>query len=152
MLTFYAGWGSGFGKPERGAEAADRAIRLNPHHLPWHAKPFSYAYFNAGRYEDALHMMERLSPDQWNRGVSVRRAAVFAVLGRMDEAKAAVAETLKRFPDITIQSYVSTPDWSDAERQRLVETMRKAGFPACAPPEALARFTQPVRLPECVKL
>ena len=78
ILTFYAGWGSGFGKPERGAEAADRAIRLNPHYLPWQAKPFSYAYFNAGRYEDALHMMERLSPDQWNRGVSVRRAAVFA--------------------------------------------------------------------------
>ena len=30
LLTFYAGWASGFDKPERGAEAADRAIRLNP--------------------------------------------------------------------------------------------------------------------------
>ena len=149
MLTFYAGWASRFGKPERGAEAADRAIRLNPHFLPWQAKQFSYAYFNAGRYEDALHMLERLSPDQWNRGVLVRRAAVYAGLGRLDEAKAAVAETLKRYPDITIQSYVSTPDWSEAERQRLIETMRKAGFPACAPPETLAKIVKPVSLPEC---
>ena len=149
ILTFYAGWASSFGKPERGAEAADRAIRLNPHHLPWHASQFSYAYFNAGRYEDALHMIERRTPDQWSRGFSVRRAAVFAALGRIDEAKAAVAETLKRFPGITIQSYVSTPDWSEAERQRLIETMRKAGFPACAPPETIAKLAKPVSLPEC---
>ena len=39
MLTFYAGWASTFGKPERGAEAADKAIRLNPSYLPWQAKP-----------------------------------------------------------------------------------------------------------------
>ena len=76
---------------------------------------------------------------------------MFAGLGRMDEAKAAVAETLKRFPGITIQSYVSTPDWSEAERQRLVETMRQAGFPACAPPETLAKLVKPVGLPECTQ-
>jgi TolB-like protein len=149
ILTFYAGWASSFGKPERGAEAADRAIRLNPHFLPWHASQFSYAYFNAGRYGDALHMIERRTPDQWSRGFSVRRAAVFAALGRIDEAKAAVAETLKRFPGITIQSYVSTPDWSGAERQRLIETMRKAGFPACAPPEGIATLAKRISLPEC---
>jgi hypothetical protein len=74
---------------------------------------------------------------------------VFAGLGRIDDAKAAVAETLKRFPDITIQSYVSTPDWGEAERQRLIETMRKAGFPACAPPEAMATLAKAVSLPEC---
>jgi TolB-like protein len=151
ILTFYAGWASSFGKPERGAEAADRASRLNPHHLPWHASQFSYAYFNAGRYDDALRMIERRTPDTWSRGFSVRRAAVFAALGRMDEAKAAVADTLKRFPTITIQGYVSTPDWSEAERQRLIETMRKAGFPACAPPEAVATMVTRATLPECPK-
>jgi hypothetical protein len=82
------------------------------------------------------------------RRVAVRRAAVFAALGRVEEAKAAVADTLRRFPDLTIQTYVGTPDWSDAERQRLVETMRKAGFPACAKPEAVAK-TINVSLPEC---
>jgi TolB-like protein/class 3 adenylate cyclase len=149
MLTFYSGWGSTFGKPERGAEAADRAIRLNPRYLPWQAKPFSPAYFMAGRYEDALRMMERLSPDQWTRFVFVRKAAVLAALGRVEEAKVVVADALKRFPGLTIQAIVSTPEWSDVERQRLIETMRKAGFPACAKPEALAKFAKPVSLADC---
>jgi hypothetical protein len=86
-----------------------------------------------------------------DRGTAVPQccgAAVFAALGRVEEAKAAVADTLRRFPDLTIQTYVGTPDWSDAERQRLVETMRKAGFPACAKPEAVAK-TINVSLPEC---
>ncbi|ANY84266.1 hypothetical protein BB934_39265 (plasmid) [Microvirga ossetica] len=94
-------------------------------------------------------MIERRTPDQWSRGFAVRRAAVFAALGRMDEAKAAVAETLKRFPGITIQGYVSTPDWSEAKRQRLIETMRTAGFPACAPPEGIATIAKRIILPEC---
>ena len=32
ILANYAAWAGTFGKPERGAEAADRAIRLNPNH------------------------------------------------------------------------------------------------------------------------
>ncbi len=150
-LTHYAAWASSFGKPERAAEAADKAIRLNPRYLPWQAKPFSHAYFMAGRYEDALRMLERLSPDQWNIHVVVRRVGVFAALGRMEEARAAVTEALKRFPDLTIEGYVSAPDWSASEPQRFIDTLQVAGFPRCARPEALARFTKPVRLPECVK-
>ena len=49
-----------------------------------------------------------------------------------DEAKAAVKEALDHFPDITIESYTGGADWIEAERQRMIETMRKAGFPACA--------------------
>jgi TolB-like protein/class 3 adenylate cyclase/Tfp pilus assembly protein PilF len=149
MLTFYAGWGSTFGKPERGAEAADKAIRLNPRYLPWQARVFSNAYFMAGRYEDALRMLDRISPDQWNLGAFVRRGAVLAALDRPDDANAAVTEALKRFPDLTIQSYVSDLGWSDGERQLLIPTMRKAGFPACARPEVFAKLAKPVALPEC---
>ncbi|WP_292599508.1 hypothetical protein [Mesorhizobium sp.] len=39
---------------------------------------------------------------------------------------------------------------NDAERQRFIETMRLAGFPACAKPEALAKIEKPLRLQECV--
>ncbi len=35
ILTYYTGWASAFGEPERGAEMADRAIRLNPNYQPW---------------------------------------------------------------------------------------------------------------------
>jgi hypothetical protein len=43
------------------------------------------------------------------------------------------------------------PGYSDAEHRQFIETMRKAGFPACASPEALAKFAKPQRLPECEK-
>ena len=41
------------------------------------------------------------------------------------------------------------PVFSETERQRLVELMRAAGFPACAKTETLARSPQLVQLPEC---
>ena len=69
---------------------------------------------------------------------SVIKAGALAMLGRGDEARAVVARTLGRFPDITIESYVNHPEWADHERKRLVEAMKMAGFPACAPAVKLA--------------
>ena len=53
--------------------------------------------------------------------------------------------------DLTIEGFVSLPGTNDNDRRRLIETMRLAGFPACAKPEALAGLNKPVRLPECVE-
>jgi hypothetical protein len=44
---------------------------------------------------------------------------------------------------------ISEPGLSIIERNRFIETMPLAGFPACAKPEALANLAKPVRLPEC---
>jgi tetratricopeptide (TPR) repeat protein len=151
ILTFYAGWASAFGEPERGAEIVDRVIRRDPNYPMRAAGPFSYAYFMAGRYEDAAGLLERVPPDNYTKGRWAFRAGSYAALGRADEAKTAVKQALDRFPDLTIEAFVSDPDWSEAERQRLIETMRSAGFPPCAKPDQLAQFAKPIRLPECVK-
>ena len=45
---------------------ADHAIRLNPNYQPLAAWNFSYAYFTAGRFEDALRILERLPKDNDN--------------------------------------------------------------------------------------
>jgi pentatricopeptide repeat protein len=45
---------------------ADHAIRLDPNYQVWQAWNFSTAYFNAGRFEDALRILERLSKDNYN--------------------------------------------------------------------------------------
>jgi hypothetical protein len=34
IMTLYSLWANAFGKPERGVEAADKAIRLNPNYPP----------------------------------------------------------------------------------------------------------------------
>src|SRR5205085_2301238 len=50
---------------------------------------------------------------------------------------------------LSIERTVNEPSWSDAERQRLIETLRKAGVPPCATEDELKAADKPVRLPEC---
>ena len=149
ILTYYTGWASGFGEPARGAELADRAIRLNPNYKPWASNPLRYAYFMAGRYEDALKVMERQTPDSYDKHAWVERAASFAALGRKAEADATVKDALRRYPDLTIETIANDQIFNAAEHQRHIETMRLAGFPPCATPEALAKLDKPLRLEEC---
>ncbi|MGO4831489.1 adenylate/guanylate cyclase domain-containing protein, partial [Rhizobiaceae sp. 2RAB30] len=94
-------------------------------------------------------MYNRTSPESLSGAHWALRIGALASLGRTAEAKASLAEALKRFPDLTIQGVVSSSGWSDVERQRIVDTLHRAEFPACAKPEILANAEVPFRLPEC---
>jgi TolB-like protein/DNA-binding SARP family transcriptional activator len=149
ILTFYSVWASSFGEPDRGADMVDQVIRLNPNYPMWSARLFAYAYFQAGRYENALHMMDRLTLDNYAVSTWAMRPSALASTGRTDEAKIWVQKALERHPDLTIEGIANEPGYNSAERQRFIDGMRLAGFPPCAKPEALAKIEQPVRLPEC---
>jgi tetratricopeptide (TPR) repeat protein len=148
ILANYASWASTFGDPKLGADAADRAIRLDPNYDVGTANRIRNAYFMAKRYEDALRMVERQPPDSRTRWGLVMRAASYAALGRSEEARAAVAAALERHPDLSIQGLLSQP-LPEAERKHMEGLMREAGFPVCAEPEAVAKFEKPLHLPEC---
>ena len=150
ILAAYSAWASAFGRLNQGAEAADRAIRLNPNYQVWQGFQFSWSYFSAARYEDALHILERLPKDKYQAFSWVTLAASYAALGRQAEAKASVSDTLARNPDLTIEGFIGTPDWTDSDRKRVVGPMRTAGFPVCASAGTLAKNPQLIRLPECV--
>jgi TolB-like protein/DNA-binding winged helix-turn-helix (wHTH) protein/tetratricopeptide (TPR) repeat protein len=149
ILTFYAGYASGFGEAERGAEVADRAIQLEPNFPRWKIGMYAYAYFMAGRYEDTLAMIARQSEADYYKDTWALRAGALAALGREAEARAVSAKAAAARPDVTIESLLNDPMYIDAERRRLVDTLRPAGFAACALPEALAGIAAPRRLPEC---
>jgi tetratricopeptide (TPR) repeat protein len=149
VLNVYAGWASSFGAPEKGAEAAEKLIRLNPDYPIWATDGISYAFFMAGRYDDGLQVFVKRPEEAMNAQQFILKAGSLAAVGRAAEAKAMVTRALARFPDISIEKLISRPDFADHERQRLIETMDKAGFPACAKAEELAQFEKPVRLPEC---
>ncbi|HWL68965.1 MAG TPA: adenylate/guanylate cyclase domain-containing protein [Geminicoccus sp.] len=151
ILTFYASWASSFGKPERGAEVADRAIRLNPNFPMWEAAPYAYSYLMVGRYEDVIRMLDRQTQDNYTRWRWAARAGAYAALGRSEEAQAAVKQALERFPDLSVERIISNPGYNDAERLRFIKVMSLAGFPRCGRAEDLAVFSKPVRLPDCVK-
>ncbi|MFO1047970.1 MAG: adenylate/guanylate cyclase domain-containing protein [Geminicoccaceae bacterium] len=148
-LTHYAGWASTFGQPERGAEAADRAIRLNPNAPAWTNNYYTYAYFMAGRYDDAVRYDARRDAATLGNFARVVRASLLAAVGRTDEARRAVADAVAHKPDLTIEEFLSDPGLGEVERDRLTDTMRKAGFPPCAEAGALASYAKPIHLPEC---
>ncbi|WP_081159371.1 adenylate/guanylate cyclase domain-containing protein [Ensifer aridi] len=150
ILIFYIGWTPSFGKPERGAELVERAIRLDPNYPAWANRPFALAYFMAGRYAEAVAMFERLGTARHNLWSWSAHAGALAAAGRREEAAALVARARATHPTLTIESIANEAFWNDAERQRFIDTMRLAGFPACATPEALAKIEKPLRLQECV--
>jgi TolB-like protein/class 3 adenylate cyclase len=150
ILSSLSSWAVTFGHPERGAEAADQAIRLNPNYRVEDAWGFLYAYFHAGRVEDALRILDRLPKDKYLEGSWAVRASSYVTLGKLAEAKAAVSDALAHFPDLTIEGFTGSPGMSDEERKRFIGPMRAAGFPACAKSDTLAKNPQWVRLPECL--
>ncbi|MBA1349697.1 MULTISPECIES: adenylate/guanylate cyclase domain-containing protein [Rhizobium] len=149
VLTFYIDWASTFGEPERTAELVDKAVSLNPGFPMWSARIFTHAYFMAGRYEDALRMLDRLTAENYGRKHWVMRSGALAALGRTEEAKVSVTDALRRFPNLTVEGFANIPGFNEAERQRLIETMRLVGFPDCAKAEELTKLKKPLRLPEC---
>ena len=149
ILIFYIGWASTFGKPERGADLVERAIRLDPNYPNWANRPFALANFMAGRYDKAVAFFERLGTEKHNRWSWSAHAGALAALGRREEAAALVAQALAAYPELSIELVANEPGWSDAEHRRFVETMRLAGFPPCADAATLATVAAPQRLPEC---
>lgn len=149
ILTFYSGFAARFNEPERGAQMVDKVMRLDPNYPMWASNFFAPAYFMAGRYQDAVTMLERMTPNNYQRWTWVVRSSSLAALGRADEAKASATEALKQHPEVTVESMINEPGLSAIERNRFIETMPLAGFPACARPEALANLAKPVRLLEC---
>jgi class 3 adenylate cyclase/TolB-like protein/Tfp pilus assembly protein PilF len=149
VMSTYITFASTLGHPERGAELADRAIRLDPRYPPGKTTPFGYAYLMAGRYEDALRVFERQSTESYNQYTWVFRSVSHAALGQLDEAKVWAAKTLEQHPDLTIEGLLGVPGWNDVERKFLSQAMRSAGFPLCAPGGERVSFDMTSFLPEC---
>src|SRR4030095_6943884 len=97
---------------------------------------FRYALFMVGRHEDVLRNQARLPEERWNPDGYVMTAGSLAALGRLEEAKALAARGFARFPTVVnIEAFALRRGWAPQESAILAESMRKAGFPACASEE-----------------
>ena len=113
ILTFYTGWASIFGEAERGADMVERVERLYPDFPLWAAEPFAYAYFMAGRYEAALEMIDRLTPDNHTLALWAMHPAALAAAGRREEARDWVAKAVAARPDLSIETMANAPGHGD---------------------------------------
>src|SRR5205823_2707067 len=98
ILATYSGWGSTFGDPEGGANAADRALRMNPNYPAAQTSSFSYAYLMVNRCEDVLRLHQRDSEGNRSKYDWMQVASCLGSLGRKNEATMAVTEAVRRFP------------------------------------------------------
>jgi TolB-like protein len=125
------------GRPKEAVEYFRRGMRLDPHNPSRYVAGLSQAHFSMGELEEAVGLYEkamRLNPENapWAWGGCL--AAFYALLGRDQEARATF-ETYKKgkfdVPGTVNLRYImnSSPYKDRAVAERLVEGLRKAGFP-----------------------
>ncbi len=120
-------------------------MRINPHFPPDYLHALGRALFYQGRYEEAAEIFERVASRQPERKETyMRLAAAYGHLGRLEEAKAAVA----KFNEISANNsaFLLTVQevglwWEDtylfedgAYPEPMFEGLRKAGVPEGAAP------------------
>jgi tetratricopeptide (TPR) repeat protein len=152
VLARFAGWAPRFGKPERGAEAADRARLLNPSWPVWYNMYLCRAYFFAGRYADALAMVERTPATSISLQDMVYAAASAAGLGMAERSRTWRDRAMTASPGLTVEWHLrlgGTAIAAEKQRLQLAKLMVEAGFPHCATDAQAAKMASSERLPEC---
>jgi tetratricopeptide (TPR) repeat protein len=132
----YAGLGYAMacgGAPERGLEVLEQAHRLSPRDpfLAIYAPIVRYmALFALGRYEEAVAVCRMTAVRHPHHAGAWRLMTMsLALLGRIDEAREALAHTLTLQPDLSSVHVTRDSVYADpAIRARVLEGLRKAGL------------------------
>ena len=116
------------GRPQDAIEQMKQAMRLNPFSPNLYAWNLGLAYYHAGQYEEAIAALKPLLHLGWPT-VSLRLAASYAQLGRLDEARAQVAEVLKLNPDFSIATFTKTQTYKNpTDLEHYLDGLRIAGL------------------------
>jgi adenylate cyclase len=120
-----------WGRTDEGMEYLKRIIRLDPFHPPACQTFLGNAYYQAGRYEEALESLRaaaRRLPDF--RPTYVWLAATAGQLTLNVEARAATAIVLQRDPAFTIRNWLELHQFSrQTDADHVAEGLRKAHLP-----------------------
>lgn len=102
-------------------------MRINPRHPPWYFQILGLAYYEVGRYKEALATLKQDNkPIFWTHR---NLAAVYVRLGQLEQASAAVSELLKNKSDYTSSIENLRPYKDPVQRDRFINDLRKAGVP-----------------------
>jgi adenylate cyclase len=120
------------GRGEEAVAPFNEALRLSPRdpfNFAWHYL-LAFALFVAGRYEEALHTAETsLRENASVPGAYRVRAASLSELGRIDEARSALADFLRLAPDATVASTrAQVPLKGPGDLDRYVAALKRAGL------------------------
>jgi tetratricopeptide (TPR) repeat protein len=110
------------GKTQDAIEWLQESIRRDPKGPEWYRGNLAWAYYLAGRYEDALAELQKL-----NKQRPLLLAATYIKLGHFDEAHSLMAEFLKKDPNQTLGDAARWPLIGSLKRGWL-EDLRQAGL------------------------
>jgi adenylate cyclase len=119
------------GKPKEGLDLITKAIRLTRPPPPLFLEFSGRANYMLGDYDEALAAFEEYHkriPDDTDGYVEIIYTS--ATMGRLEEAKAMVAELLEKHPDFTIEGYSMMSSLKDPAVAKLIrDNAAKAGLP-----------------------
>jgi adenylate cyclase len=123
------------GRPEEAIALFKKAIRLNPITPPWYLWGLGLSYFMLAHFDEAIaefrKALNRAPDSQFSHMVL---AATYSELGREEEARAAAAEVLRIDPTFSLEQWAKTHMYKNqADLDRFVEALRKAGLPETPP-------------------
>jgi adenylate cyclase len=118
------------GRPADAIGSVEKAMRLNPQYPAWYPAHLGWAYRLVGRYEEAIVALKQaLARSPNDLGVLLNLAATYSELGRMEEARAEVAEVLRLSPNFSLEMLRQmNPQKDPALAERSIEALRKAGL------------------------
>jgi TolB-like protein len=113
------------GNIERGIDLTRQAMRLNPLHPGWYYFTFAFAYCGLGDFEQALVEIAKIDMDDffWT---PMLRAAVLGQLGRIEEARAALAAAKAAKPGLVPEQFVERWMFHPAMAANVLEGLAKA--------------------------
>lgn len=121
------------GQYDAAIENFEKAARRDPgyHAHPLALLPRVYAPFVVGRYEEQVEWARKLTEAAPHNPAGWRfLAAGYGLLGRQDQAGAAVQGMLRIYPGFTIESIrTASTGMPEADLERLLDGLRKAGLP-----------------------
>jgi adenylate cyclase len=123
------------GRHEEAVRYCEQALRLNPIPPAWNFRALGWAYFGAGRYEEAIAAhkkgLQRTPNDiLTNEALTV----AYSWAGRLEEARAQAAEILRINPKYSVEQRAKRSLYKNqADRDRYLDGLRKAGLPEKPP-------------------
>ena len=104
-----------------------KALRLNPYAPEFYFEALALCYFVAGQYEDAIASLQKVTRP-W--GTIYRHSAVsYALLGKVEKARAMLPKLLEREPKASIQHYAAVMPFKRAQDlERYLDGLRMAGL------------------------
>jgi predicted Zn-dependent protease len=105
-------------------------MRLDPHYPDLRLHFLAQAYFQLGRYEEAIELLNRRLVRKPDTDISrVLLAASYGHIGRKVDAKTAWAEALRINPNYSLEHRGKVLPYKDpADFEKIVNGLRKAGL------------------------